>query len=345
MKTRLLASAALFVLALPTLASGQTAAPNPTVDFTLTGKQDSLRDPNKSDVFDITLQDAQVRSKLTVTCQAGTSRFAGFVRRDEACAVGGSGLLFNPTNPSQTIPRTQYNGGFTIQSKQDGFTDFGTVNVSYLAVGTVPASQASFDGSVQMLPENPAPSANSLKERFLSQLQTEQNLVNIVAAVDTIRLDGLRTPSAGFPSDPGCAWTGDLIYAYANDSWLIDISAVCGPNTVKLQGNMPWLEVEGQTHQAEYLINLAVPASGAASDDALFTGSDSALFAQSDGVQGTLKITQSGLVNVEIEEGVHDDVATQVSATGTLTGTGVSLETVRSFSTILALLSRAFFGA
>ena len=60
--------------------------------------------------------------------------------------------------------------------------------------------------------------------------------------------------------------------------------------------------------------------------------------------EGLLEV-ETDKVNVEIEPGVKDDVATQMKATATFTGTGVPVELVRSFGAIISVFVRTFFGA
>jgi hypothetical protein len=53
---------------------------------------------------------------------------------------------------------------------------------------------------------------------------------------------------------------------------------------------------------------------------------------------------ESAYVDAEVD-GVMDKLATEIDATGTLTGQNVPLEAVRSLGMMIGILSRAFFGA
>ena len=44
-------------------------------------------------------------------------------------------------------------------------------------------------------------------------------------------------------------------------------------------------------------------------------------------------------------DGVVDKLASEIDATGTITGQNVPIEAVRSFSTIIGIMARTFFGA
>jgi hypothetical protein len=326
------------------------AAPAATVDFSLTANQQSLRDPAKTDMFTITLSDRQVMTDFTVTCQAGKSAWGGLVRKDEACEVKGKGSVLNPSTGAK-LPRTQYMGGYTVQAKQDGYTDLSTIKVNYLALGKTQPSTATFGGAAVMLPESPAPSATQLRDRLMRRLSTTATGgegVTVNSAIDSVRLENGTTPSAGLPSDKGCSWNGDMIYAYATESWIMDLTARCGEKTFALQGNMAWIDVENERdHNAKYVLTLTLPSDTASSDADLFmtASGDDELFAGANGITGTIKMQQSDKVKIEIEPGVMDDVATQMKATATFTGTGVPIELVRSFGTLVSVFVRTFFGA
>lgn len=53
---------------------------------------------------------------------------------------------------------------------------------------------------------------------------------------------------------------------------------------------------------------------------------------------------ESAYVDVEVD-GAMDKVASEIDASGSFSGQNVPLETVRSFSTIVAIMARTFFGA
>lgn len=326
------------------------AAPAATVEFSLTANQQSIRDPAQNDVFSIRLADRQVETDFTVTCQAGKSAWGGLVRKDEACEVKGKGSVINPKTAAK-LPRTQYLGGYTVQAKQDGYTDLSSIRVNYLALGKIQPSMGAFGGTAIMLPENPTPSAAQLRDRLLQRLSstaTGGEGVTVNSAIDSVRLDNGSTPSAGLPSDPGCTWNGDMVYAYATESWIMDLTARCGDKTFTLQGNMAWIDVENERdYNAKYVLTLTLPSAAASSDADLFmtASGDDDLFAGANGISGTIKMQQSDKVKIEIEPGVMDDVATQMKATATFTGTGVPIELVRSFGTLVSVFARTFFGA
>lgn len=329
--------------------AGGAMAGGADVTFIMKGQQLSARNAKLNDTFSVTLDDAQVKTTLAIECSAGGSSWGGFIRNDEACGISGNGVIKNPNNPSQTIPRTQYRGGYTIQAKQDGYTPANTMSVNYLAAGNVPPSTATFGGSMVMMPENPAAGAMELFGKLKSQLEqqaTGTGGIQIVEDMDVITFNGFATPSAGFPSDAGCVWNGDMIYAYANDSWAIDLSATCGGQTYQLKGNMPWIDVDDTT--ATYTLNLAKPsAGGSATDNALFAAPASGgmdLFAAVDGVKATFTIKMTDVVEVKVGD-TTEEVPVNVDATADFVGTGVPLELVRSLAQVFAINSRALFGA
>jgi hypothetical protein len=105
---------------------------------------------------------------------------------------------------------------------------------------------------------------------------------------------------------------------------------------------MPWVDVEdAPDHNAEYVLNLTVPSDKAASDAGMWMTApgDDAFFAAANGIKGTIRMQQTGMVNVEIKKGVFDDVATRTEAVATLTGTGVPLGLVRNFATVMSVLN------
>ena len=65
---------------------------------------------------------------------------------------------------------------------------------------------------------------------------------------------------------------------------------------------------------------------------------------EADGITGQIIIKESGYADVEVD-GVMDKLATEINATGTLTGQNIPLEAVRSLGAMIGILSRAFFGA
>ncbi|MYZ49991.1 hypothetical protein [Propylenella binzhouense] len=335
----LLSSALLFGTAL--------AAEPHAVSFTMQASQQSLRDKARNDTFASTVDaPGWANSRFDVECSAGTAGLwgIGFTRRDETCKVTGKTMLVNPTNHAQQILRINYSGGFV--TKPDGYTDARTILANYQKVGTAAAENASFGGSVMMKPENPAASAKALQERLIGYLQEQggaQGGVSISTEMDTIRFDRFMVPNVGGRGTVDCAWTGDMLYAYANEAWQMDFTVKCGEQTYKLEGNMPWLDVEGQDHQAEYVLNLMTGGGGGAAGGDPFAAADP--FAQIDGISGTIKMELSDLVEVRISETETDEVPVSVTAKGTLTGTNVPPDLTYSFAQILAIFARTMFGA
>jgi hypothetical protein len=122
--------------------------------------------------------------------------------------------------------------------KSDGFTEGGTMAINYLAVGKVPASNASFGGSMMLKPEVMSTGASLLRDTILKSMKkTEKGLID--ERVDTVQFVNFTLPSAGLPSDKGCIWNGDMIYAYQTSSWFIDVKAKCNNKEFALKGNMP----------------------------------------------------------------------------------------------------------
>jgi len=164
--------------------------------------------------------------------------------------------------------------------------------------------------------------------------------------VDTIQLSNFTIPSAGLPSDKGCVWNGDFVYSYQTESWFIEVTAKCNGKDYPLKGNMPFTETPNVGNQHQYDLTLTLPSVEAGSDDALFANADgdTDLFAQADGITGQIIMKESAYADVEVD-GVMDKLATEIDATGTLTGQNVPLEAVRSLGTMIGILSRSFFGA
>lgn len=108
---------------------------------------------------------------------------------------------------------------------------------------------------------------------------------------------------------------------------------------------MPFTETPNAGNQHQYDLILTLP-SDSGTDDALFTEptGDTDLFAAADGISGQIIMKESAFVDVEVD-GVMDKVASDIDATGSLTGQNVPIEAVRSLATILGILSRTFFGA
>ncbi|CAN5458765.1 hypothetical protein BH10PSE7_BH10PSE7_08910 [soil metagenome] len=311
-----------------------------TVNFTMKALMPSLRDNTLKDSFTVGLGDKQVDTTLKITCQGAQGGLISTT--NESCAVTGNGALINPNN-GQKLQRTQYAGGWVVKS--DGYTDGGTMAVNYLALGKVAASNARFAGSMMLKPENPSTSASKIRDSILKKIRsTESGLID--ERVDTIQFNNFTVPSAGLPSDKGCVWNGDMVYAYQTESWFIDVTAKCNSKEYKLKGNMPFTETPNVGNQHQYDLTLTLPSVDAGSDDALFTEptGDTDLFAAADGISGQIIMKESAYVDVEVD-GAMDKVASSIDATGALTGQNVPIEAVRSLSTIIGILSRTFFGA
>lgn len=345
------ASAALMVSA--GAATAQTAPLPATVTLKGSVSQPSLRDDKMRDTFTIELLDAAIVASIESNCQAGRMNF-GLLRQDEACAITGTGSLVNPANPAQTIARTQYGGGFTIT--KTGYTDLASLQANYLQVRSVPGGMVPFGGSASMTPELPSNGALAIFESIKAKLPEgepgQSELIN--DNMDSIGFAKMFVPSAGWNTDQGCYWTGDMIFAYASDTWFIDLKAECtevvdgAPKTTayEFKGNMPWISSPGKDNQTQYDVTLALPSAAITSDDAFFgnASADADFFAAAAGISGTIVMAESGYVDVEMD-GQVESLPTQIDITGSLTGTDVPLNVVRSFATIIATFPRTFFGA
>jgi len=334
----------LLLAALCTACSLPAFAQEAKVDITLSASMPSLRDPARHDTFKFGVADAKVLTSLSLECQAGRTQ-ALVLRTNEQCSVSGTGSIVNPNNPSQKLPRTQYAGGFTV--RDNGQVEGNTLSVNYLALGKVPASSESFSGGMMLKPENPSPGAAELQALLLKKLRGEAKGGSVIdERVDTVQLNNFYIPSAGLPSEKGCTWNGDMIFSYQTNSWFINLSAKCGDQKYALKGNMPWTDSPGVTNQTQYDLTLTLPSAAIGSDDALFANADgdSDLFAKVDGITGNIIMKESAYVKTKVE-GKEEELASQIEGNGTMKGTNVSLEAVRSFSILIGILSRTFFGA
>ena len=336
MKSVLYATAAVAALVMATPAHSQAV---PTVQIKVTADMPSLLDKNKNDNFKFEIADSQVVLAMDLLCQQGGTSW-GVIRRDRACKVGGKGSIVAPDK--KLFPRIQYMGGFQVS--KDGYTDANQLKVSYLAVGSVPASSGSFTGSLTLKPELTSSGANALKESVLGKLKATSGGASVIDnRTDTIELSGLSIPSSGMPSDKGCTWRGSMIYAYQTESWYMDVVAACADKEYKLKGNMPWTKADGK--DAQYDLTLTLPAAGVSNDDALFSAAgDAGLFAKADGIAGQIIMKESRMVKVKVD-GKETENASLIEAAGSFTGTRVPLEVVRSFSVMFGILSQGIFGA
>ncbi len=334
----------LYSAALCAVVSVSALADEVEVDLAIDANMPSLRDPALKDTFQFTATDAKVQTSLELVCQAGRTT-AYVLRTNEQCSVSGTGGIVNPANPSQKLPRAQYAGGFTV--KENGRVDASTLSVNYLALGKVPASTSTFSGAMTLKPENPSPGAAEITASLMKKLQGQQGAGTVIdERVDTVQLERLFIPSAGLPSDKGCTWNGDMIFAYQTESWFINLSAQCGEQNYVLKGNMPWTSTAGVADQTQYDLTLTLPNAAIASDDALFASADgdSDLFAKVDGITGKIVMKESAYVKTLVD-GKEEDLASQVDGSGKLKGTNVTLDAVRSFSILIGILSRTYFGA
>lgn len=311
-----------------------------TVTFTMKADQQTLRDKTALDTFTVGLVDKQVETALNIKCQAAT---AGIISgQNESCAVTGNGVLVNPAN-GQKIQRTQISGGWV--EKSDGFTDATTLKTNYLAVGKVPASEGSFSGSMMLKPKVPSTTASLLRDSIMKNLKSKQTGL-IDERVDTVQLVNFTLPSIGLPSDKGCVWNGDMVYAYQTASWFMNVKAKCNGKEFVLKGNMPFTLTPNVGNQHQYDLTLSLPSADVGTDDALFAAptGDADAFAAVDGISGQIIMKESQYVDVETD-GQTDKVPVTIDATGSFVGQNVPLDAVRSFSLIVGILSRTFFGA
>ncbi|MEO8756372.1 MAG: hypothetical protein ABI398_01285 [Devosia sp.] len=343
--TRLLIAALALAapLAMPSLAQAQTA-PAPNVTFTTIADMPTLKDNSKQDHFTVGLTDAQIKTSMVIACTAGHTDLM-ILRKDKVCAfqTGSGGSIFNPKS-SQWLPRSQFVGSYTVTA--DGSTDGKALSINYLALGTVPPSQSQFGGSLNLKPQLTSSGATGLKDLVLKKLQGDSSSP-INTAVDTIDFNRFFVPGAGLPSDKGCTWNGNAIFAYQTYSWFFKVTADCNGKTYDLSGNMPFTDSPGVEGQTQYDLVLTLPSTTTASDDALFadaTGGDGDLFASADGISGQIIMKNSNMVNVTVD---NEPISTPayVDASGSINGTNVPLEVVRSFATLIGILPSTFFGA
>lgn len=338
-----------FILAAAAFAISTTAAlaqsPEVTVNFTMNSEMKSLKNKDARDTFKIGIEDRSVDTDLTLDCQAGSTSFI-IVRKARACKVTGDGFIISPDG-KQRKKRTEYLGGLVTEA--DGTTDGSNIKINYLTSGGGAAQNSAFGGSLNLKPELTSTGAAALKDKVLQKLEGGAGDL-IDQRVDTIDFNKFATPSAGFPSDKGCVWSGSMIYAYQTESWYIDVSALCrqkddSVKEYKLKGNMPYSADTGPEGEAQYTLSLALPNANALSDEALFSGgtADEDLFAKVDGIEGVINMKEGNNVTIKVD-GADEEVPSTVDATGTFTGTNVPLDVVRSLVTIFALNASGIFG-
>lgn len=317
------------------------SAPPAVVTFATLADMPTLKDTSRQDRFEVSLTDAQVASKLTIDCTAGRTQML-FVRSDKVCAIGGAGSIINPAN-KQPLPRTQFMGQYTVTA--DGTTDASTISINYLAVGKVGPDSKPFSGSLNLKPELSSSGAAGLTEAVLKKV-TGDSKGPVNSAVDTVDLNRVFIPSAGLPSDKGCTWSGNMVFAYQTYSWFMSLSADCNGKIYEFKGNMPFTDTPGVEGQTQYDLTLTLPSTDLVGDDALFATTDenADLFASVDGITGSIIMKNTNMVTVEVD-GEKITTPMKVDASGTFTGTNVPLEVVRSFATLIGILPSTFFGA
>ena len=330
---------AVSIIAVSLLFSGAAQAAD-TVNFTMKAHMPSLNDAAANDHFSVGVSDKQIETNLDVKCEAPKSGLLG--GRDRSCAVSGIGSIINPGN-GQKLQRTQYMGGWAVKS--NGYTDATTMSANYLAVGKVAASNSPFSGSMMLKPETPSSGAIQMRDSVMANLKAQQSSTLIDTRVDTVQFNNFTLPSTGFPSDKGCVWNGDMIYAYQTQSWFMNIKLKCNDKEVVLKGNMPFTETKNVGNQHQYDLTLMVPNTDSQNDAALFAkGSDTDLFAAADGLSGQVIMKESAVVDV-IFEGHTDKVPIDIDASGTISANNVPIEVARSFAMVMGILSRTFFGS
>ena len=326
---------ATMILCLPN--SAQAAE---SVSFTLKASQPSLSDKSQPDDFLVGIADKQVETNFKIDCKSAQGGLIS--RQDQSCAVTGTGALINPAN-GQKLQRTQYAGGWV--EKQNGFADSALMTTNYLALGKVAASNGGFGGSLMLKPEKISTGASALKDSLMKNFAASKSGM-IDQRIDTIQFNNFTTPSAGLPSDKGCTWNGDMVYAYQTQSWFMNINAKCDGKPFVLKGNMPFTATPNVGSQHQYDLTLTLPSADAATDAGVFakpTG-DTDLFAAADGITGQIIMKESNFVDTVVD-GKTDSVPSVINATGSFNGQNVPIELVRSFAEIVAILSRTFFGA
>lgn len=297
---------------------------------TLFSDDDKLRDTFKGSVDD----DLGITS-LNVTCSAGAKGTFGIGRRDETCAVVGTGIIRNPANPSQTLKRATYNGAFVVNGKEDGYVDLTSINVNYEGPAAPP--NTTFGGSVSMKPENPSAGALELAGNAFDYLKkkTAGSSVEVDTAFDSINYNGVVVPHTGQKDAQSCKWSGNDLYLYANAQWQQKFPVTCGDQTYVLEGNMALVDTPaGSQHQHEYLINLILGGADGTGGDP-FAAADP--FAVVPGITGSLRMTDSGRVT-------EDGVAENIVVAGELVGNGVPMELTHSLGELIIVFGRAKFG-
>ena len=200
---------------------------------------------------------------------------------------------------------------------------------------------------MNLKPENTSTGAASIRDAVLKKINADNSSGAVIdQRVDTVDISRLYIPSAGLPSDKGCTWSGNMVFAYQTNSWFMDLKGNCNGKDYELKGNMPWTKTPNVDAQTQYDLTLTLPSAAAVSDDALFASTDgnADLFATVDGVSGKIIMKESNYVTTKVDN-VDTNTPSQVDASGTLTGTNIPLDTVRSLGVLFGLLSENLFGA
>jgi len=308
-----------------------------TVKFNLTAVQPTLFDDGDEirDTFTGSVDDASGITSFEVVCSPGAKGTFGFGRKDETCAVSGTGWIRNPANLQQTLKRVVYNGGFVVEGKKDGYTNMATINAVY--EGPAAPDDTTFGGSVSMKPENPSASALEIAAKALDYVKDKAagDAVEFDTAVDAIRYNDFVVPHVGQKDTVSCTWSGDDVYTYVNAQWQQEFDIKCGDATFALEGNMALIDAPaGSEHDHEYLINLLIAGEDGSGGDP-FAVADP--FAVVPGITGVLKMTDSGRVT-------DDGVAEKIVVVGELTGVGVPLELTHELGETIIVFARAKFG-
>ena len=347
MKRINLAVALAALVMLPMAAAEAQQAPEAKVNFTMKANMPTLKDPKATDHFEITLQDAQLRTTLFFDCTAGRSEMFGLSQQPKTCTFpsGGKSAGSLATPQGGWVPRTQFAGYFEVAP--DGNTPANTLSITYLPVGQVPAGQANFSGTMKLKPNVTSQEAQGLQDRILQKLQGE-NTSPINKAVDTVDLNAFCLPSMGRPSDKGVCMTGNLVFPYQTYSWYQKLSITYAGKTYELTGNMPYIDsvgadgtpakAAGYESVTEYNVTLTLPAASLQGDDALFA--DAAV----DGISCKITMNNKNLTTIKVQ-GEEDSVPMNIDASGSCTGTNIPLEVVRGYLTFIALNPTTFFGA
>lgn len=331
---------ALCLLAVPAFA--QESA----VNVKLSAQMPSLTDASKRDTFKVTLSDAEVVSNINLECQAGR-KAAYVVNIPRGCGWKGRGVVINKSS-GQQLPRTAFRGSYTAE--KSGTADLSMMQIDYAPIGALQASADRMRGNMVIKPDLKAGIKSQARDKFLAYMGSQGKLSD--DRTDIIQFNQVYVPSAGFTSDKGCTWTGEMVWTYQTETWIADLTAAC-PNHAgqvteyKLKGNIPWLsEVANQPGKEQLEFNLASPNAGSVtvSDDAMFASGDDAMFGtKSPGIGGSIVLTPGPMVKTVVE-GVEDQIAGSYEGTGTLTGTNIPLNVVRSFGTLITINMSGILG-